>query len=529
MKKRLFAIALAVAMVLAAAPMPARAAFTERTSAPAKDNKYYYDTSYNPFTVGECTWYAWGRAYEITGTRPTWSTLGNADVWHTNAKNAGYTVGSTPKVGSIACWGSTWNHVAVVERIDANGNPVCSEFNRNSSKAFKTETMTTKTNSNWAGNNYKVYGLPKYYIYLLNDAGGESTTPTGPSFSFNASLIYVISPQCAPDRCLDIAGGSTENRANVQISQKTGGKNQQFQFVSVGDGYYKIVPQNSQKSLDCASQGTTPGTNVQQYDFSNNHDSQRWWVEDAGNGYCYIVPKGNTGLCLDVVDGRDADGTNVQLYTRNSGAPQKWKLIPACNGNHTWGNWTTTKNASCGVAGQKQRTCSSCGTKETQTIAALSHSWGSWTTTKSASCGVTGQRQRVCSRCGQRESETIAALSHDYQKTASMPAYDVFTCTHCGDSYRVDTVTWVDIPVGEQDFQSVGVRNFSDHQLSCNLMIASYEDGRLTSLFQKPLDLSSLTSEYTPTPIPRETGNTTWKVFLLDPETLTPILPNLEY
>lgn len=521
MKTRLFAMVLAVVMVLAVAPMPARAAFVKRTKDPGLNNATY--NSGNPYPKQQCTWYAWGRYKELCGVNlPSW---GDAISWYDSAKKAGYLTGTAPQLGAIACW-KDWNHVAVVEEIK-NGNPVCSQANR-TGQSFRYEEMTTQT-KRYDCTPYVTVGLPDYYIYLPNDTGGGSTTPTGPSFSFNASLIYVISPQCAPDRCLDIAGGSTENRANVQISQKTGGKNQQFQFVSVGDGYYKIVPQNSQKSLDCASQGTTQGTNVQQYDFSNNHNSQKWWLEDAGNGYCYIVPKGNLSLCLDVVDGRNADGTNVWLYTRNSAPAQKWKLIPACNGNHTWGNWTTTKNASCGVAGQKQRTCSSCGTKETQTIAALSHSWGSWTTTKSASCGVTGQRQRVCSRCGEWESETIEALSHDYQKTASIPAYDVFTCTHCGDSYRVDTVTWVDIPVGEQDFQSVGVRNFSDHQLSCNLMIASYEDGRLTSLFQKPLDLSSLTSEYTPTPIPRETGNTTWKVFLLDPETLAPILPNLEY
>lgn len=216
----------------------------------------------------------------------------------------------------------------------------------------------------------------------------------------------------------------------------------------------------------------------------------------AGNFSVYSYgPLSNSKLNTELNLGKLAAGTYYVRYTAGtqdgtSASQNTSSFTVGCNGNHTWGSWTTTKNASC---------------------------------------GVTGQRQRVCSRCGEWESETIEALSHDYQKTASMPAYDVLTCTHCGDSYRVDTVTWVDIPVGEQDFQSVGVRNFSDHQLSCNLMIASYEDGRLTSLSQELLDLSPGASQYVTTPIPRETGTAVWKVFLLDPKTLAPILPNLDY
>ena len=43
--------------------------FTRRTTAPEYGNVYYYNGAYNPFIavgcIGECTWYVWGRAYEI--------------------------------------------------------------------------------------------------------------------------------------------------------------------------------------------------------------------------------------------------------------------------------------------------------------------------------------------------------------------------------------------------------------------------------------------------------------------------------
>lgn len=157
------------------------------------------------------------------------------------------------------------------------------------------------------------------------------------------------------------------------------------------------------------------------------------------------------------------------------------------------------------------------------------HSWGSWTTTKAASCGVAGSRKRTCLRCSKVETETIAALSHNYQKT-SFTAYNIFTCSNCKDSYRVDTVSWVEMPPSENDdTRSVGLRNSSDKELQCHFIAACYEGGRLVSLTEKSLRLPPNSSQSMYTPIPLETGSSTWKVFVLDSNALAPILPELEY
>ena len=42
---------------------------------------------------------------------------------------------------------------------------------------------------------------------------------------------------------------------------------------------------------------------------------------------------------------------------------------------HQWGDWSTTKKATCTDAGTKERTCADCGEKETSTISALGHDW----------------------------------------------------------------------------------------------------------------------------------------------------------
>lgn len=67
-----------------------------------------------------CTWYAWKMAYEKAGvTLPGW---GNAKQWYNDAKNSGYTVGTTPKANSIIVWGgwTSYGHVGYVEKVSGN-------------------------------------------------------------------------------------------------------------------------------------------------------------------------------------------------------------------------------------------------------------------------------------------------------------------------------------------------------------------------------------------------------------------------
>lgn len=92
-------------------------------------SKYYYDE--NPFYqsgygLPNCTCYAWGRFYEISGVYPSNLPLGNGGDWYPEAVNRGqYDVGSTPALGAIICYASTIGgagHVAVVEEINGDGS-----------------------------------------------------------------------------------------------------------------------------------------------------------------------------------------------------------------------------------------------------------------------------------------------------------------------------------------------------------------------------------------------------------------------
>jgi len=119
-----------------------------RNTEPSLDNEHYYSDSnvfYKvrlspPFSSGgklikgNCTWYAWGRAWEITGSEPNDAGfIGNGyEWWEANKKSGKYEYGSKPRVGSIAVWKSELpnsggsGHVAIVEKID-NGKIYISE------------------------------------------------------------------------------------------------------------------------------------------------------------------------------------------------------------------------------------------------------------------------------------------------------------------------------------------------------------------------------------------------------------------
>lgn len=120
-----------------------------RTTGPEKDNKHYYSDDnifYKaklspPFTnssgkpiTGNCTWYAYGRIWEMTGHIPYDAGFtGNAyEWWNANIRTGKYKYGQTPKKGALPVWKSSLpnsggcGHVAVVEKIE-NGKIYISE------------------------------------------------------------------------------------------------------------------------------------------------------------------------------------------------------------------------------------------------------------------------------------------------------------------------------------------------------------------------------------------------------------------
>jgi Ricin-type beta-trefoil lectin domain. len=144
-----------------------------------------------------------------------------------------------------------------------------------------------------------------------------------------ADGTYSISPKCAQNSCLDVAGGSTADGTNIQIYSANGTKAQQFLIKYLGNNCYSMTCVNSGKVVDVAGGNASSGNNVWQYS-SNGTDAQKWIIAYSGDeNYFYILTKLNMSMCMDVDGGSSADGANVQIYAVNYTNAQKWRFTLA--------------------------------------------------------------------------------------------------------------------------------------------------------------------------------------------------------
>lgn len=180
--------------------------------------------------------------------------------------------------------------------------------------------------------------------WVLDLSGGSTTdgTPiriwapnksTAQRFTFaSASAVttdtaFAIKSVLDPQLVMDIYGGSSDNRARLQIYNANNSQAQMFTFKQVGNGLYEIVNVNSDKPFEAQGGSASNGGAVSQYS-SNGTCAQHWSIVDCGNGeYSFINSK--SGKAIDVPGGNGVSGSALQIYTYNGSDAQKWTLAPA--------------------------------------------------------------------------------------------------------------------------------------------------------------------------------------------------------
>lgn len=174
---------------------------------------------------------------------------------------------------------------------------------------------------------------------VLNVAGGKaanganvciasSNGSAAQAFSLKSVQLvnngtYVIQSSIVSPMVLDVAGGSKNSGANVQIYRSNGTDAQKFQIKYLGQGMYSIVNKKSGKFLDVSGASTANGANVQQYD-GNGTKAQKWVIDEQGGAL--VFKSAVSGKVLDVSGGSRFSGGNVQQYGWNATAAQKFFL-----------------------------------------------------------------------------------------------------------------------------------------------------------------------------------------------------------
>ena len=304
--------------------------YVPRTTNPGTGGRFYgYD---NPFPEPgwNCTWYAFGRAYEILGYKPNF--YGNArDWWGNNQRTKTFPTGSEPRPGAIACWwgNSTYiyGHVAVVEKVE-NGVVYTS------SSSYGTAGKGSRWSYSFRYD--RMENVPGFqgYFYLYN----QPTPPPKPdrlpipangSDKSIADGDYLITSLLSEGRCLAY-GGNGQSGQNVFLRD----------YYTWGDTpYYWHLERQADGSFIIRSKAGTVldvnggpgaagnGPNIQVWDQVGTNANQRFYIvkSDDGNGY-QLIPQ-CSGFRVDVDNAGITDGTNVRQYEPNGSYAQRFNLV----------------------------------------------------------------------------------------------------------------------------------------------------------------------------------------------------------
>jgi uncharacterized repeat protein (TIGR02543 family) len=209
-------VAFVVLLALVALFASSALAFAARTVPPLQTNPgwdyFIYGSSINPYPgglyrgdgvyYGNCTWYAFGRAWEVFGTRPNGlAGLGDAGSWYNSVRS--YSKGTTPQAGSIVCWsGGNYGHVAFVEEVYSDTSILITEsnwgFNYNNAKYWRKVTINPKT---WTGGfqGYIYLGTPPETNYVLDLNGWTDNAENGGIANYATADVYINGAKVADD------------------------------------------------------------------------------------------------------------------------------------------------------------------------------------------------------------------------------------------------------------------------------------------------------------------------------------------
>ncbi len=121
---------------------------------------------------------------------------------------------------------------------------------------------------------------------------------------------------------LEVKGSVNSRLTPFQLGQYTGGKNQKFELLDAGGGYFYIKSKLG-RALHIWQANKNPKAQVNLWEIVNQANL-KWRIKSAGNGYYYIQSK--LGNYLDVQWGKNANGTPIWMWSFNGGIAQKWKF-----------------------------------------------------------------------------------------------------------------------------------------------------------------------------------------------------------
>lgn len=168
--------------------------------------------------------------------------------------------------------------------------------------------VTTQTSTTWIA----TFKFTAKFLQIK-----PAATPVLPNGMYS---IYSCLDQ---SKALDVRMESKNDRANVQLWQDHGGRQQKVNLQFQNDGTYLITFVHSGKALSAES--NHDGSNVSQSNIDGS-DLQKWVIERMGAGYTIKNKAGNQWLNVRKADTRN--GTNIQTWSNGGVAETIFNLVP---------------------------------------------------------------------------------------------------------------------------------------------------------------------------------------------------------
>lgn len=165
------------------------------------------------------------------------------------------------------------------------------------------------------------HSLAEAALCEVEEEGGSSAS----SPRVLADGVYEVSSAIDGAKALDIAGGSRDDGARLQLWSPNSTPAQRFRVAyDEASGFYSVENIGSGKVLDAAAGRWEDGTAVQQYS-ANGTAAQLWSIEPDGDGY-RVCSALNRSQVLDVPGADASDGAGIQLYGTNGSLAQRWSF-----------------------------------------------------------------------------------------------------------------------------------------------------------------------------------------------------------
>ncbi len=258
-----------------------------------------------------------GRLYlqnDLNGTNQhIWDTALRLNVWQSFV--IGVHLDSDPTKGWVELW----------------HNGVKQTFN-NGQQRFYCATHEDEPNT---------YNRVKWGVYRSGPVNGNATAymsrarigtafedvdpnnGTGGGFTGNYRITARHSAKVAV-----VQSASTANSANVVQWSHTAAApaNDEWQLVSLSDGYYSIINRNSLKAMVVQSASMAAGAAVVQYDFGGANTNDEWLPVSLGGGYYRLVNR-HSGHVLQVRGNSTSNGAQFEQAVWTGATHQQFQLI----------------------------------------------------------------------------------------------------------------------------------------------------------------------------------------------------------